>query len=110
MKLNDPQKAREFFQAKLDFTTGPVGLSRMENVNIVDVRSKEAFAKGRVPGSVNLPFEQWETAAILFKDKVNAQCHLAAKACVHFANLGYSVMELEGGWPAWETHGMEVES
>jgi hypothetical protein len=34
---------------------------------------------------------------------------LAATAGVLFANKGYPVMELEGGWRWWENDGFEVE-
>jgi rhodanese-related sulfurtransferase len=37
------------------------------------------------------------------------QCHLAAQACVKFANRGYSVMELEGGFAAWKAAELDIE-
>ena len=51
--LTDTRKAMEFFEAKLEFTTGPVELNSLiesgEYVNIIDVRSKEDFSKGHIP-------------------------------------------------------------
>ena len=116
--INDPVKAREFFEAKMAFTTGPVELERMmknNEVNVVDVRAAEDYAQGHIPGAVNLPKDQWSSLNGLRKDKTNVLycysqvCHLAASAGVEFAGKGYPVMELEGGWRWWKEDGFEVE-
>jgi rhodanese-related sulfurtransferase len=119
MMISDPQKAKEYFEAKISFTTGPVELERMmkqgENINIVDVRAAEDYAEGHIPGAVNLPKDKWQTLEGLRKDKTNVVycysqvCHLAATAAVEFASKGYPVMELEGGFRAWKEHDMEIE-
>jgi rhodanese-related sulfurtransferase len=116
--INDPVKAREFFEAKMAFTTGPVELERMmknNEVNVVDVRAAEDYVQGHIPGAVNLPKDQWSSLNGLRKDKTNVLycysqvCHLAASAGVEFAGKGYPVMELEGGWRWWKEDGFEVE-
>jgi rhodanese-related sulfurtransferase len=118
VKVNDPAKAKEYFEAKMDFTTGPVELERMMKngeVNVVDVRAGEDYAEGHIPGAVNLPKDQWQSLKGLRKDKVNVLycyshvCHLAATAAVEFADKGYPVMELEGGWRWWKNDGFEIE-
>ena len=119
MMIHDPQKAKEYFEDKLAFTTGPVELERMmkqgENINIVDVRAAEDYAEGHVPGAINLPKDRWYTLEGLRKDKTNVLycysqvCHLAATAAVEFASKGYPVMELEGGFNTWKEYGMEIE-
>jgi rhodanese-related sulfurtransferase len=119
-KLNDPAKAREFFKAKIEFTTGPVELHHMlesqnENINIVDVRAADDFAKGHISGAINLPREKWSTFDGLQKQKLNIlycytqTCHLAATAAVEFAVHGYPVMEMQGGFDAWIECGFDVE-
>ena len=118
MKMNDPAKAKEYFEAKMAFTTGPVELERMirqaESINIVDLRAVEDYAKGHIPGSVNLPKDKWNSLVGLQKDKINVLycysqvCHLAATAAVEFAGKGYPVMELEGGFRAWKEHKLEI--
>jgi rhodanese-related sulfurtransferase len=115
----DPAQAKEFFQKKLQFTTGPVELDRAirqgDGVNIVDVRAAEDYQKGHVPGSVNLPKEKWDTREGLSRDKTNVvycytqQCHLAAHAALQFASAGYPVMEMEGGFEAWKENDLKVE-
>jgi rhodanese-related sulfurtransferase len=116
--INDPAKAKEFFEAKMAFTTGPVELERMmknNEVNVVDVRAAEDFAKGHIPGAVNLPKDQWSSLKGLRKDKMNVLycysqvCHLAATAAVEFTGKGYPIMELDGGWRWWKDDGFDVE-
>jgi rhodanese-related sulfurtransferase len=106
--VHDPAKAKEFFEAKMAFTTGPVELERMMKegaVNVVDV-----------PGAVNLPKERWSSLQGLRKDKTNVLycysivCHLAAAAAVEFAARGFPVMELDGGWRWWKEDGFDVET
>ncbi len=119
MMISDPQKAKEYFEAKMAFTTGPVELERMmkqgESINIVDVRAAEDYAEGHIPGAVNLPKDKWHTLEGLRKDKTNVLycyshvCHLAATAAVEFASKGYPVMEMEGGFRAWKEHDMDIE-
>jgi len=115
--VSDPQKARAYFENKVAFTTGPVELSHiLGTVNVVDVREAEDYEKGHVPGAINLPKGTWENPRGLAKDKPNIvycytqQCHLAAHACIAFAAKGYPVMELEGGFEAWEQNELNVET
>lgn len=116
--IHDPAKAKEYFEAKMAFTTGPVELERMmknNEVNIVDVRAAEDYAQGHISGAVNLPKDQWPSLKGLRKDKTNVLycyshvCHLAATAAVEFAAKGYPVMELDGGWRWWKDDGFDVE-
>jgi len=118
VSIHDPAKAKNFFEAKMAFTTGPVELERMmktNEVNIVDVRAAEDYAEGHIPGAINLPREQWNSLNGLRKDKTNVLycysivCHLAAAAAVEFSSKGYPVMELDGGWRWWEEEGFTVE-
>ena len=119
-RIHDPAKAKAYFEDKLAFTTGPVELDRWikaheNNLIVVDVRAAEDFEKGHIPGAINLPKDQWESVRGLSKDKTNVvycytqQCHLAANACVRFANKGYPVMELEGGFECWKEHELDIE-
>ena len=119
LQKNDPAKARQFFADKMAFTTGPVELSRnlkRTDLIVVDVRYSEDYNKGHIPGSINLPHDQWQTLAGLRKDALNVlvcytqQCHLAATAALEFAGKGFPVMELEGGFEAWKENELEVET
>lgn len=119
LQKNDPQKAKEFFDAKMAYTTGPAELKyfqdKNELLNIIDVRSSEDFAEGHIQGSVSLPEDEWPSLKGLRKDTLNivlcysAVCHLAARACVFFASQGFSVMELDGGIDAWKKYRYPIE-
>jgi rhodanese-related sulfurtransferase len=77
MRFPGPAKAKEFFAGKMAFTTGPVELNRMlkgENVNVVDVRAADDFAKGHVPGAINLPHEKWDTTEALRRQDQRPYC------------------------------------
>src|SRR5688500_18079347 len=120
LRKNDPEKARQYFADKMDFTTGPVELARNvkqgADIVVVDVREPEDYKKGHIPGAVNLPREQWGTREGLQQDALNVLycyshvCHLAATAAVEFASDGYSVMEMDGGFEAWKENDMEIQS
>jgi rhodanese-related sulfurtransferase len=82
---------------------------------VVDVRAEEDYEKGHVPGAINLPQERWDTFEGLSRDKLNVlYCyshvwHLAATAAVQFADRGFSVMEMDGGFEAWKENDLKVE-
>src|SRR5688572_9574145 len=120
MRVHDPAKAKAFFEDKMAFTTGPVELERMiksgqNGINVVDVREAEDYAKGHIPGAMNLPRDKWNTFEGLQRDKTNVVycythvCHLGAAACVEFAGRGFPVMELEGGFEGWKENGLDIE-
>ena len=118
----DTKRAREYFENKLAYSLGPVELENMmttypDEVRIIDVRKPEDFEKGHIPASINMqPFEIDETKECSWSsDKINImvcynqQCHLGASCAYKLAKKGCPVMELEGGFRAWEKFGMKVE-
>jgi rhodanese-related sulfurtransferase len=118
LKKNDPAGAQRHFESKMAFTTGPVelnnNLKQGTDLVVVDVREAEDYDKGHVPGAINLPYDKWSTRDGLSRDKLNVLycyshvCHLAAMAAVEFAKAGYSVMEMDGGFEAWQENELEV--
>jgi len=119
-RIHSPAQARQYFEQKLAFTTGPVELDRWiksgeNNLVIVDVRAAEDYGQGHIPGAINVPKEQWNNPQGLSKNKTNVvycytqQCHLGANACVQFASRDYPVMELEGGFEAWKENELDTE-
>jgi len=120
-QIHDPARARAYFENKVAFTTGPIELDHLlksgENyVTIVDVRAAEDYAKGHIPGAINLPKENWGNPSGLSKDKTNVVycysqvCHLAANACLALASKGFPVMELEGGFDTWKEYELDIEN
>jgi rhodanese-related sulfurtransferase len=121
IQKNDPQKAHQFFEDKMSFTTGPVELDRKiheatSNMAIIDVREAKDYKEAHIPGAINIPKEQWSDPQRLQKDKLNVLycysqvCHLAAAAAEQFSAKGYSVVEMEGGFKAWKEHNLAIET
>lgn len=120
MSNYDLQKARDYFETKMAFTTGAHELDGIVKQNkddfvVVDVRYPADYANGHVPGAVNVPKGKWQNPKGLSKTGINylycynQTCHLAAEAAVELIKLGYRVVEVEGGWAAWEANGSPAE-
>jgi rhodanese-related sulfurtransferase len=119
VEQGDLERARRYFEDKLTFTTGPAELSKAMKegtVVVVDVRAAKDFDQDHIVGSINLPEDEWLTGRGLDRDKriavlcYSQVCHLAARAALEFLRRGYSVIELEGGFPAWKSHGLPTEA
>ena len=87
--------------------------ARLAGATTVDVCTATEFAKGHVPGAINIDVNAAdfsEKAAQLDKSKpVLVNCHAGirgARAAAILSELGFkSVMNLEGGLYAWEAAG-----
>lgn len=114
----DLEKAREYFAAKMAFTTGPHELNgaNKTDITIVDLRFPSDYKQAHIPGAVNLPKGKWNRPAGLSREKLNVlycysqTCHLAAEAALELAAQGYRVVEMEGGFEAWQKSNFAVES
>jgi rhodanese-related sulfurtransferase len=117
--LSAPERAKEFFSGKLDFTIDPAEVNQqIENggsILIIDVRATEDFLKGHVPRAINLPDGHWNNTSGWRKELSHVvycysqTCHLAAHAAIAFASQRYSVMEMEGGFETWKKNKFPVE-
>ncbi len=129
-KMKTPAiSAADYFAAKLAYEMTPFTLKGLlldkkdtacgltpSNVLVLDVRSAEDFAKGRIPGAKSLPLADLPAKlASLPKDKTivtycgNITCALAPKAAYKLAEAGFKVMELFGGFQTWQDKGFTVE-
>ena len=119
MQIQDTRQARDYFAQKLAFVTGPFELDgqikRQEAITIVDVRLPSDYRAGHIPGAINLPQGKWHTLSGLSKDRTAViYCYsqtwkLAAAAAVEFASAGIAVVEMEGGFEAWQKSNLPVE-
>jgi len=123
MSVETPTKivdAAAYFEAKLAYEVGPIGLNMAiesgEKWTIVDLRTPELFAKGHIPGAINLKFEELDkNLDKLSKDKTTVVycydivCHLSSKAALELAKKGYKVKELIGGFDTWAEKNLKVE-
>lgn len=93
-------------------------LMEQKNVLILDVRDPESFAKGRIPGSVNVDYTQILKQAGQFAGETRtivAYCACAnemtaARASVDLAAKGIpGAKALRGGWDEWVQRGEKIE-
>lgn len=111
----------EYYEAKLTYETdaSDVHAARNagENVVVIDVRSAEAWAQGRVAGAVHMPYREIAARAATEiptdADVVvycwSPGCNAGAKGALEFARLGYRVREMIGGFEYWVREGYPVE-
>jgi rhodanese-related sulfurtransferase len=113
----EQQLAVEHFERKLAFEIGPHEVAKpSEKFQIIDLRDPESFAKGHVPGSVNVSFENLEKYADKLSPNMttvvycyNITCHLATKAALLLAKKGYKVRELVGGIEEYSRQELTLE-
>jgi rhodanese-related sulfurtransferase len=64
IKKMSPKSAFTYFDNKLKYEVGPVELKRRMddkemNFELIDVRSREAYDSGHIPGAKMIPFEEF---------------------------------------------------
>jgi len=84
-------------------------------VTVVDVRPKEEFAMGHVPGAINLPPSELNRrlADLPRSKEVVAYCRgpycvFAFEAVAALRKAGYKARRLEDGMPEWRAAGLQV--
>ena len=84
---------------------------------ILDVRSREEFTRGHVPGALHVPFWKvpgWTPLPISFDDPLVVYCGHGPRAWLAGAALrgrGFRHVEyLEGHMSQWEQAGLRVET
>lgn len=84
-------------------------LDSKENVIVVDVRSKEEYDKGHIPGAILLPNSQIQETCPPqlpnLTDKIIVYCgsgRLSAMAAKKLSNLGYKKVLDMGGLQSWK--------
>lgn len=119
----DPKRAGEHFRSKLAFETDPSDVyTDLQNGEtgfiVIDARSPESYARGHVPGSINLPYRtiNAQTTTGLSKDKVivtycaGVFCNASTKAAAKLSALGFGVKEMLGGLEGWKQEGYPIDT
>lgn len=111
----------DFYTAKLasetDASDVHAARNAGEDVLVIDVRSDEAWAQGRVAGAVHMHYSEIAARAPQEiprdADVVvycwSPGCNAGAKGALEFARLGYRVREMIGGFEYWVREGYAVE-
>ncbi len=84
---------------------------------LLDVRSPELFAKGHVPGAVNLPhakiiesrMREYPKSTLFVTYCAGPHCNGAARGAARLARLGFEVKLMAGGMTGWIDEGFELE-
>jgi rhodanese-related sulfurtransferase len=112
--------AREHFSAEFTFETDcwdvHDSLSRGPDFVLLDVRSPAMFARGHVPGAINLPhgkivrskLEQWPQDTVFVTYCAGPHCNGAARGALRLAELGRPVKIMAGGMTGWIDEGFEL--
>ncbi|UJP10771.1 sulfurtransferase [Microbacterium sp. KUDC0406] len=112
----------DYFTAKLAFETDPSDVYTAQKAGeqavIVDVRSAEAWAQGRVAGAVHMHYSEIADRAPREIPAGSAVvvycwspgCNAGAKGALEFAKLGYEVREMIGGFEYWVREGFPIEN
>ena len=111
----------DYYAAKLAYETDAsdvyAALSAGEGIVVIDVRSDEAWAQGRVAGAIHMhyseiaeraPVEIPQDAAVVVYCW-SPGCNAGAKGALAFSALGYDVREMIGGFEYWVREGYPVE-
>ena len=110
----------DYFAAKLAYETDAsdlyARLKASDDVVVIDVRSDEAWAQGRIPEAVHMHYSEIATRApaeIASGSEVivycwSPGCNAGAKGALEFAKLGFTVRELIGGFEYWVREGYPV--
>lgn len=121
IRPTSPAKLKQYFEAKLAAELGPHNVKRIldgdsDQVVIVDVRSRDGYREGHLPGAINIPFEELPNRAKeLPKDKDiisycwDVTCILCTKAAYVLASKGYRAKEMLGGIETWQESGFPIE-
>ena len=113
-------RARAHFAAEFEFETDcwdvHDAMSKGADFVLLDVRSPALYAKGHVPGAINLPHgkiigskvQQWSEATIFVTYCSGTHCNGAARGALRLAELGRPVKIMSGGLAGWVHEGFEV--
>lgn len=122
--MPNPLSAVDYFAARLAHETDPADLAAARAGAapplVLDVRSAESWAQGRIPGAVHLPGGQVRAGISELVPDLQTPvvvycwgpgCNGATRAAFALATMGYTgVRELIGGFEYWAREGLAVVS
>ena len=94
-------------------------LTRVRNgeVTVLDVRPREEFASGHLPGAINIPLSELEARLGEFSpDQIvvaycrGPYCVLSYDAVARLREHGVRAQRLQDGYPEWKIAGLPVET
>jgi rhodanese-related sulfurtransferase len=114
--------AEEHFAAEFTFETDCQDVFRSQKQGadfvLLDVRGPDLYAKGHVPGAVNLPYGKiitskvahWSADTVFVVYCAGPHCNGATHAALRLARLGRPVKIMAGGITGWLDEGLELQT
>lgn len=114
------KEAREHFSAEFQFETDcwdvHDALEKGADFVLLDVRSPALFARGHIPGAINLPhgkivrskMENWPPETIFVTYCAGPHCNGAARGALRLAELERPVKIMAGGVTGWLDEGFDL--
>jgi rhodanese-related sulfurtransferase len=120
IKAAESAAAFEHFSADLTFETDcwdvHDALAREPDFVLIDVRSPDLYARGHVPGAINIPhakiiesrLDQYGAATVFVVYCAGPHCNGAHRGAMRLARLGRPVKLMIGGITGWIDEGFEL--
>jgi rhodanese-related sulfurtransferase len=118
-----PEAAAAHYAARLSFEADVSDAhadieAAVSGIVVVDSRSIDAWEQGHIPGAVHLPTAEIAQLAheLIDRDSVvvtycwGPGCNGATRAALAFAQLGYRVKEMIGGYEYWVREGFTTRT
>jgi rhodanese-related sulfurtransferase len=115
------EDARQHFSTRLTFETDCADVYAAQHSDtvdfvLVDVRNAASFAKGHVPGAINIPtlnltearLSEYEPDTVFVVYCAGPHCNGANKAALRLATLNRPVKEMIGGALGWVDEGFTL--
>ena len=117
-----PDLALQHFQSQFAFETDcwdthdAMGTANPGFI-LLDARSPEMFARGHVPGAINIPhgkiipsrMSAYDKSSLFVTYCAGPHCNGAARAAAKLAQLGFPVKLMAGGITGWLDEGFTLE-
>lgn len=116
-----PRSAYSYFDQRLKYEIGPMELKqrmdgKQSDFQLIDVRSRDSYKEGHIPGAKSVPYEEFNTLTWEFSEErenivycYSLTCQLAISAAKWLAERGYPVKMLVGGYDEWKKCGNPVD-
>ena len=118
----DSASAVQHFESAFSFETDcwdvHDAMTRAPDFVLIDVRSPELFARGHVPGAVNMPHAKiigsrmaaYAPGTLFVVYCAGPHCNGAERGALRLARLGLPVKIMVGGMTGWLEEGFSLES
>jgi len=112
--------AKERFATQFEFETDcwdvHDAMSGEADFVLLDVRSPEMYAKGHIPGAINLPhgkiiaskMRHWDEETVFVTYCAGPHCNGATRGALKLARLGRPVKVMPGGVTGWLDEGFHL--